>query len=475
MIKGFRVLLWFGIFVLILMNVRGANGDDISGQWNGKLDIQGTQLRIVFNVIKTEVGYTATMDSPDQKAFGLVVKRVTFGGERLEILMPDLGLKYVGDYRDGKFDGTFEQGGMRFSMVLSREKIEKKSLKRPQEPEPPFEYHSEELIFENRKDKVILAGTFTRPLTKNKPPVVVLISGSGAQDRNEEIMGHKPFLVLSDYLTRNGIAVLRYDDRGFGESTGDFTNSTTEDFARDVEAAVEYLKTRDDVDLNRIGLLGHSEGGLIAPMVASRDSDISFIVLLAGSGVRGDKLLLLQTRLILEASEMSKGKVDNILGLNGKIYDKIISVGDGGRVNGTSLKLELEELIRSEIEDGEAFVDLRGEDKEKYIVNTAEQSSGKWVRYFINYDPYEALTKVKCSVLALNGAKDLQVPARENLDAIRKGLEEGGNDEYVIKEYPELNHLFQESETGLPDEYGKIEQTISPVVLMDIKEWILER
>jgi len=470
MIKRLKVLMLFRIFILMILNVSDGYGTDISGQWNGKLDIQGTQLRIVFNIKNGENGHSATMDSPDQKAFGIAVQKIEFNGDNLEISMPNLGLKYSGKFIDGKFDGIFEQGGMKFPMVLSKEMIKKQSFERPQEPKPPFPYHSEILVFENKRDKVVLVGTFTRPLTKTKPPVVVLISGSGAQDRNEEIMGHKPFLVLSDYLTRNGVAVLRYDDRGFGESSGDFSNSTTEDFARDVESAVEYLKTRDDIDLNRIGLLGHSEGGIIAPMVASRDDDISFIVLLAGSGIRGDELLLLQSKLILVASGGSKDEIENISGLNREIYNKIISSADE-----SDIKKELEELIRRRLEAKPISDDLKGEEKEKFIRNTVEQSSGKWFRYFIKYDPYETMTKVKCSVFALNGGRDLQVPPSENLEAIESGLKEGGNGDYKIKKYSGLNHLFQECETGSPNEYGLIEQTMSPVVLKDISEWILER
>jgi hypothetical protein len=284
---------------------------------------------------------------------------------------------------------------------------------------------------------------------------VVLITGSGPQDRDETLLGHKPFLVLSDYLTRRGIAVLRADDRGTAKSTGDFAAATTADFATDTEAGISYLKTRPEIDPHKIGLIGHSEGGIIAPMIAARNPDVAFIVMMAGSGVRGDDILVEQTEAIEEAS--------------GKSHEE--AVKDATK--------EREVLNLVETEKDEAVLDkdlkekLSGDMPEAQAGATIKILSSPWFRYFLTYDPAVALRKVKCPVLAIGGEKDTQVPVKENLPAIRAALEQGGNKHFEVDELPGLNHLFQTAKTGSPTEYSAIEETISPVALEKIGKWIL--
>jgi alpha-beta hydrolase superfamily lysophospholipase len=303
------------------------------------------------------------------------------------------------------------------------------------------------------------------PESGNNFTAVILITGSGAQNRDEEILGHKPFLVIADYLTRNGIAVLRYDDRGTAQSTGNFATSTTADFAADAESAITYLKTRAEINPQKIGLIGHSEGGVIAPMVAARSNDVGFIVMLAGSGIRGDALLLLQSEHLGRASGVAEDILIKNRKLNSEIYNKIVNSEKAvsqQEIIGlmTTQKTELIELGASETNIDEMIQ-----------VNAVIMTS-PWMQYFLRYDPAPALERVKCPVLAVNGTKDLQVPATENLTTISDALKKGGNTNVTIKEYRGLNHLFQECTTGLPAEYGVIEQTFSPEVLKDLTEWI---
>jgi dienelactone hydrolase len=343
--------------------------------------------------------------------------------------------------------------------------------KRPQEPKPPFPYYIEDVKFENKKDGNTLAGTLTLPSENGEYPVVVLISGSGPQNRDEELMGHKPFLVIADYLTRNGIGVLRYDDRGTAQSTGDFNKATTLDLANDAESAVSYLLGRKEVDKTKIGLMGHSEGGIIAPIVAARNENVSFIVLLAGTGVRGDQLLLMQQRAISKASGLPETMFLENEKMNISLYEHIINTSDT-----INLRAELTEIMENSFSNSTVLTaQMTTEQKDGLVKVTVNQLVSPWMYYFIKYDPYPMLKKVKCSTLALNGTNDLQVPANENLTAIKKAFAESGNNNLTVIELEGLNHLFQESKTGLPTEYGEIEQTFSPKALEEILKWIKER
>ncbi|MDR2811005.1 MAG: alpha/beta fold hydrolase [Tannerellaceae bacterium] len=416
-----------------------AMGQDITGDWNGVLKVQGVQLRLVFHISRTGEEYQATMDSPDQMANGISVTSVSYVPPVLKLSVANIGMSYEGTWNaNGVLAGTFRQGGVELPLDLSKASPVQPQKLRPQEPHPPYPYYEEEVSFENPEANIRLAGTLTLPAKTGVYPAVVLINGSGQQNRNEEIVGHKPFLVLSDYLTRNGIAVLRYDDRGTASSTGNFETATTLDLSYDTEAALHYLRTRPEIDANHIGLIGHSEGGVIAPMIAARSPHVSFLVLMAGTGIPGDSLLIEQHSLLGKAYGMSEETIEQGQTLLRRAFDAMMQSPDA---------------VQERIAD---YPDI----------NTP------WVRYFIRHNPAETLRKVRIPVLAINGEKDLQVPPRTNLPAIRKALEEGGNRQTSVKELPGLNHLFQECETGSPAEYESIEQTISPVALNEILTWI---
>lgn len=446
-------------------------GQDITGQWYGVLKVQGTQLRLVFDINKTDSGYKATMDSPDQGAKGIPVTSSTFENSILKIEIVNAAITYEATLNnDDAFIGTFKQGGQEFPMNLSRSPIKKEKVKRPQEPTKPYPYYSEDVIFQNSKANISLSGTLTLPKKEGYFPVVILISGSGAQNRDEELLDHKPFLVLSDYLTKNGIAVLRYDDRGTAESSGDFSTATSADFATDVNSAIAYLKTRKEINKKSIGLVGHSEGGIIAPMVASTSKDVAFIILLAGVGIQGDQLLLLQQKLIGKASGVSdEDLISNEL-TNSKLFDLVKQSKSAEQLN-----IELTKYIKQTLIDNPNTKKPDGMSDSNFIKLQVTQIANPWMQYFIKYNPTATLEKVKCPVLALNGEKDLQVPSKINLEAIKEALEKGGNKNVTTKELPNLNHLFQECVTGLPIEYATIEQTFAPLALAEISNWILRQ
>lgn len=444
---------------------------EITGQWNGALKVQTVQLRLVFNIKKTESGFSATMDSPDQGAFGIPVTSTSFENDVLKISITNANIQYEGSLgEDNIIIGVFKQAGQSFPMNLSRDEIKKVGSNRPQEPKKPFPYRSEEVIFENKQAEILLAGTLTMPEQEGIYPAVVLISGSGPQNRNEELFGHKPFLVLSDYLTKNGIAVLRFDDRGTAASTGNFGSATSVDFATDVASAVQYLQSRPEIDKTKIGLIGHSEGGIIAPMVAGDSEDIDFIVMLAGTGIRGDKLLLAQQALIGEASGMSPNQLAENEMLSKKVFEIILKDQGEAEMKG-EIRNHMTQVFRNIPPENVP----NGMTEDEFVRAQMAQMTSPWMQYFIRYDPAPPLEKVSCPVLAINGEKDLQVPAKENLEAIKAGLTKGGNTDVITMELPGLNHLFQEAETGLINEYAEIEQTFSPEAMEVVLEWIKER
>lgn len=455
-------------FILVFGSISSVFSQDIIGTWNGKLKVQGMQLSLVFKINKTENGFSSTMDSPDQKAFGIPVTTTEFINSKLTIAIANAGIEYEGVLgSDGSINGTFKQSGQTFPMNLSKGKVEKEIIKRPQEPQKPYSYYTEDVIFENKSANINLAGTLTLPTKEGVFPAVILITGSGAQNRDEELLGHKPFLVIADYLTKNGIAVFRFDDRGTAMSKGDFTTATTLDFATDVEAALQYLQTRNEIDLKKIGLIGHSEGGIIAPMIAAKSKNVSFIILLAGTGIPGDKLLLIQQELIGSASGISEADLNKSKIANIEVFEMVKKA-----TNFDQLKKDITEYITKTIKSDSKNKIPDGITESDFIDMQVSQLLSPWMHFFIKYNPALALEKVKCPVLALNGDKDMQVPSKVNLDAINNALVKGGNKKVTIKELPNLNHLFQECKTGAPQEYSKIEQTFSPLALTEILNWI---
>ena len=344
--------------------------------------------------------------------------------------------------------------------------------RRPQEPKPPYPYYAEEVVFENEKHGVRLAGTLTLPLSKGPFPAVALCTGTGPQDRDETAFGHKPFFLLADYLTRLGIAVLRVDDRGVGNSTGSFSEATSEDFASDALAGIEYLKTRKEIAPDKIGLLGHSEGGLIAPIVAAHSRDVAFVVMMAGPGRKGDQVVIGVGGIESESEWIG----DELLAQNRAAQERILAIIKQEEDRGVA-----ETRIRKQ---GEVFSDIaariKASKKEKAAVLAAAIESqaalflSPWFRFYVTYDPQTALMKVKCPVLAIYGEKDIQVPAKENLEVIRKALGLGGNKDYTALILPNLNHLFQTAETGAISEYERIDETISVLALDTVSNWILK-
>lgn len=457
-------------FLLLALIFISANlfSNDIVGQWNGALRVPGATLRLVFHISSENGNYTATMDSPDQGAYDIPCDAVTFDSNKLAIELHQLGAKYSGVLEGDSIVGKFSQSGTQFPMNLK--KGEQKLLKpnRPQEPRPPFPYYIEDVRFENEVDGVSLAGTLTRPRKPAKYPAVILITGSGAQDRNEEVFGHKPFWVIADYLTRNGFAVLRFDDRGTAESTGDFSSATSFDLSKDVEAAFLFLQERDDINRKKIGLMGHSEGGVIAPMVAARNQKVAFVVMLAGTGVQGDQLLLMQNEAIGRSSGIPEERIRQSNLINAQAYD-IVLKSDGGETLSDELFSFFTEAL-----SGEFGASMTEEQKRQTIDLGVEQLMSPWMQYFIKHNPQENLQKLKCPVLALNGTLDLQVPAKENLSGIETALKLAKNKKYKIVELEGLNHVFQEATTGSPNEYAQIEETFSPKALEIIKDWLIE-
>ncbi|HMG92511.1 MAG TPA: alpha/beta fold hydrolase [Chryseolinea sp.] len=345
-----------------------------------------------------------------------------------------------------------------------------KTSNRPQEPSKPYSYYTEDVTFINSQANITLAGTLTLPSAAGNYPAVILVSGSGRQNREGETSGHKPFLVIADYLTKHGIAVLRHDDRGVGKSTGNFNAATTADFASDAASAVEYLKTRKEIKTDKIGLMGHSEGGMIAPMVACASKDVSFLVLLAGPGIKLKELLLMQQELIPKADGVSESDIEKyILPVHIEAY-RMIAASTDARI----LKADLAKLIEKAYEDSPADLMPSDMTKEEVVSAQSEEWASEWFRNFLNYDPAPTLEKVTCPVLALNGEKDLQVTPKENLSGISDAFKRGGNTKVTIKELPNLNHLFQDCETGSPNEYHRIDQTFSPIALKEISDWILD-
>lgn len=459
-------------FLILALSISFTSfSQDIVGSWRGVLKVQGIQLRLVFNVEKDNDAFKSTMDSPDQGAKGIPCDETSFENSVLKIKISSIGAGYEGTLHGDSIPGTFTQMGASFPLILAKTEPEIVKPNRPQEPKPPFPYYSEEVKFVNKKDGNTLAGTLTLPSNNGKFPVVVLVSGSGAQDRNEELMGHKPFLVIADYLTRNGIGVLRYDDRGTAHSTGDFSKATTFDLSNDAEAAVEFLLKRADVNKKKIGIMGHSEGGVIAPMVAARNKNVAYIVLLAGTGVRGDKLLLMQQKAIAKASSVPEAAVLENEKLNAALFEKIISSSDT-----IGLRNELMQTLTKSMDENATLKSaLSAEQFNEMITMTVHQLMSPWMNYFIKYDPYPVLKQVKCPALALNGSLDLQVPSKENLTAIQNAFKESGNKKLTTVEPEGLNHLFQECETGSPSEYAVIEQTFSPKALEEMLRWLKNR
>lgn len=436
------------ICALVMLSV---NAERIGGSWNGRLQLGLQSLAIVLNV----EGDSCTMDSPDQATLGIPAKLKVCTEDSLIVEIPQLKVVYEGKKNGEVIEGTFSQMGQRFPLTL---KAGKPVYNRPQSPQPPFPYKTEEVTFVNPNDSAVLSGTLSYPVDykKGKTPVVLLVTGSGLQNRDEEIFYHRPFAVLSDHLARNGVATLRYDDRSVGKSAGDARNATTATFAADAEAGLNYL--RDTKAFGKVGLLGHSEGGTIAFMLAG-ESKTDFIVSLAGTGLRGDKVLVGQNRPALISQGIPEQMTDDYCRALEKMYEYKIAYG-------ATADMYAEMIVTMSISETKANLP---ETLRANLVTLAKNKNA-WMNYFIAYDPVEAIRKIKCPVMAINGSLDAQVLPASNLAVIRNNLQWKEGD--VVREYEGLNHLFQHCKTGAVTEYLKIEETISPEVLTDITTFV---
>lgn len=458
----------FALLSLLLITSIGFS-QEIEGIWNGNLEVQsGRKLLFIFRISKTADKLESEIVIPSQGVKGIKPTLTTFEDNTLLIDASNVGFKYTGKWSStsGTVEGTFQEGVNKVPLVLTKETIEEVKLNRPQEPIKPYPYQEEFVKFENKRDKITLAGTLTLPKpSNNKPSVVILISGSGPQDRDQTFSGHKTFWVLADYLTRNGIAVLRYDDRGFGESTGNFAESTTADFATDVLSAIDFLKNRTDIDSHKIGLVGHSEGAIIAPMVANQSKDVAFIVMLGGTGTAGKEVSLRQALDYRSFPVADEEQYENY------IREAIEIASSEKEIN----------LVKSELTafyyQSEMLASLlpSNVDKNEFIENLVSTRTTPWIRYFYNYNPVSEIRKINIPALVLYGDKDTQVPPQYHLQPVREALESGNSKRHKIILLEGLNHLFQESNTGRMSEYAQIEQTIAPVAMKTISDWILNQ
>ncbi len=457
-----------GLIIILSQIINQATAQEVTnkaqGNWSGQLELPTSKLEIIFKISVNENGkLSSKMDVPLQGAKDLPVSKTEVRNDSLFLDVAMIMGNFKGAFEtDKKIAGVWKQGGAELTLILEKtDKVTK--LNRPQTPQPPFPYIEKEVEYLNSKSGLKLAGTLTIPQDAKECPAVILITGSGAQDRDETIFEHKPFMVIADHLTRNGIAILRVDDRGVGGSEGNISESTSEDFAGDVLAGVEFLKTVDVIDHTKIGLIGHSEGGIIAPIVATKTDDITFIVLLAGPGISGEQILYEQGELINRAAGMTDEQTKQNRKLQEALFDILLNEKDSTK--------QLDRLQRT-LSGG--VYPMLDDEKKKLIDAQVAGVNNIWFKYFLTYNPYPTLTKVTCPVLALIGEKDLQVPPKANLEAIKKALTEGDNKNFKTIELENLNHLFQNCETGAIDKYAQIEETISPEVLEIVKDWIWE-
>lgn len=435
-----------------------AKGQEITGSWTGPLKVQGISLTINIHIVKEGGELSSTFDSPDQGAFGLAFDRTTFDQGKLICHAPAMGLIYEAMLDGAILKGHWSQGGQKFPLDLHRGS-EGVMPSRPQMPVKPYPYREVEVEVKRPDVGIVLRGTLTIPAGDGPFPAAVLISGSGPQNRDLELLGHSPFLVLADHLTRRGVAVLRYDDRGTAASTGDFQSATSADFAEDAEAVWDFLRSQEAVQADRVGFIGLSEGGLIAPMIAARNGHVGFVVMMAGPTIPGDALLLAQTEAVMQAQGEKPSEIASALKVNGQLYAWLAghetvdeAAGDFDRF----LASVLEEFPQHD----EALNSARA------MVETP------WFHYFMRYDPLPALREMDGPALALFGGKDTQVPAEVNAVALRPWFEEV-HDQRIIRVFDQCNHLFQTADTGAPKEYVTIEETMAPEVMEFIANWIL--
>ena len=426
----------------------------IEGYWKGQIDLGVQKLEMAFDIKSAENGFSATLDVPAQGAFDIPVDEMIFREGQLQLKMTAMGASFSGTLIDAAIEGNFTQNGMTFPLNLVKGAKELLQA-RPQDPQPPFNYRIEEVTFTNPKEGNTLTGTLTIPEGEGPFPAMVLVSGSGQQNRDEELMNHRPFWVMADYCARHGVAVLRYDDRGLGGSTGEVENATSLDFSYDAEAAFDFLRKQKHIDASHVGILGHSEGGIINFMVSARRPEVAFLVSLAGPSVNGIEVLKAQGEAIYRAQGLPEEAIAFTSATNNQLY---------GVIEQSESREEADSLLRQLVK-GWGY-------NEKLTEQTVGQLASPWMYYFLKYDPTEAIVKTTCPALLLNGSKDLQVIASQNLLGYEKIIAEHNKTNLTLRELSDLNHLFQHCETGSPNEYFEIDETISPEVLEMVVEFV---
>ncbi len=471
--------------IIIILASFITTAQNIIGNWKGNLDVQGNEIPIVFHISKNIAAkFIASFDSPNQHAFNMPCSDVIVKEDSVILMMAVLNGKYAGNLSADKkqLTGTWYQNGGSFPLTVNKtsDTATIKEQKRPQTPKPPFPYISEDVEYYNADKSISFGATITHPKSDSNGrdikapvyPAVILITGSGQQDRDETIFGHKSFAVIADYLTKKGFVVLRVDDRGIGKTTGIFAESTTADFEKDVEAGIDFLKTRPEVDKQKIGLIGHSEGGMIAPLVADKRSEIKFIILLAAPGIPIINLMAEQSEAIMSSYGNSPQSVKAMGNLSRQIFQELITDKDSSTrynkldsiVNNWAKNLDTSLLAKSGFKDSIS--------RAKYIMAQINASQTPWFKYFIAFNPQPYLQKLSCKVLALNGGKDVQVIAKSNLAGIKASLQKSKSPKYDVIEIPGLNHLFQTCIKCNPDEYGELEESFSPKALQIMGDWL---
>lgn len=466
------------LFIVFLGTAVPASCQSVVGSWKGLIDIGAKKIAFIMHLSQNDESYTSSFDSPDQKAFGLKGSETIVKEDSVKAKIPIIRGSYIGKWNGNDLiEGLFSQGNFKTSLVLKRiadSTLPKKRVPkiRSQTPIAPFLYKSEDVTYNNADNSVQFGATLTLPNDVTDFPTVIIISGSGPQDRNGTMFEHKPYLVLADYLTKNGIAVLRVDDRGAGLTNlgNNPLQLTSADFAKDVESSIQYLSTRKEINQKKIGLIGHSEGGMIAPMVAVNNKKIAFIVLLAAPGVNGDEILKFQMRRnfikknLLPEDEKRAANFVNLMINAFKLYTNIDSIKNYMHVTYNNWK-----LYYTDDEERKIFNTIGI----KAYLNLADQFGNElvWLHYFMNYNPSYNLSALKIPILAMNGESDIQVEVRTNLECINAALKKGKNKKFTIRSFPDLNHLFQTCKKDT-DPYDGIDETFSPIALKYISDWI---
>jgi len=433
----------------------------MEGTWQGAIETGNMRMRLQLHISHDQAGgLIASVDSLDQSIQGIPASRVSENGSDIKLELPAFDAEYTGTVNTAKnsIAGTWSQSGNTEKLDFSRsERI--LELRRPQNPEKPYPYKVEEVSFAAADGKANLAATLTLPQSNASFPAVLLLGGSGPNDRDETTAGHKTFLVLSDFLTRRGIAVLRYDKRGIAQSTGNYAAATLEDFAQDAESALAYLKSRKEVDAKRLGIIGHSEGGILGSLVATRSTDVSWLVLMGTPVTTGERTLLRQSELIARTGGLPEEQITRSLEFDRNAYAVV-----RGEKNPEAMEKRLNVLVeQSGLSQAMPPAALQAQ---------IRVMSSPWFRDFLIYDPEPVLEKLQCPVLALSGDRDLQVDSTENVPLLRRVYEMSGNKDFTVVEIEGVNHLFQTAQSGSPALYGAIEETMAPSVLTAVGTWI---